>query len=50
MKKISKKDYGFLSLALGGINPLFAEMWHRFEPMVFSDEAESAELEIHNNN
>ena len=50
MKKISKKDYGWFGFRLHCINPLYAEMWYRFEPMVFSDEAESAELEIHNNN
>jgi len=50
MKKISKESYKWLGLRLRDINPMFAEMWYRFEPMIFSDEAESAELEIHNNN
>lgn len=50
MKKLSKKDFGWLSLRLSCINPLFDGMWRTFEPMVFDEDAESVELEIHNNN
>lgn len=50
MKKISKKDFGWLSLQLSCINPLFCGMWRTFEPMIFDKDAESVELEIHNNN
>lgn len=50
MKKISKKEFRWLSLQLWGINPLFDGMWRTFEPMVFDKDAESVELEIHNNN
>lgn len=50
MKKISKKDYGWFGFRLHCINPLFEEMWYRFEPMVYSNDAESAQLEIHKNN
>jgi hypothetical protein len=50
MKKISKKDYGWLSLKLSCVNPLFDGMWRTFEPVVFDKDAESVELEIYNNN
>jgi hypothetical protein len=50
MKNISKKDFGWLSLRLSCINPLFDGMWRTFEPMVFDKDAESVELEIYNNN
>lgn len=50
MKNISKKDFNWLSLQLSCINPLFCGMWRTFEPMVFDKDAESVELEIHNNN
>jgi len=50
MKKISKKDFGWLSLKLSCINPLFNGMWRTFEPMVFDKDAESVELEIYKNN
>jgi len=50
MKNLSKKDRGCIGLKLSSINPLFYGMWQSFEPMVFDEEAESAELEIVNNN
>lgn len=50
MKKISNKDRNWVELKLGSINPLFQAMWRSFEPMVFDEDAESMELEIHNNN
>lgn len=50
MKKISKKDFGWLSLKLHRVNPLFDGMWKTFEPVVFDKDAESVELEIYNNN
>jgi len=50
MKKISKKETELLAEHLDCINPLFCGMWRTFEPMVFDVEAESVELEIHNNN
>jgi len=50
MKKISKKDFGCLSLQLDSINPLFCGMWRTFEHMVLDEDAESVELEIYNNN
>lgn len=50
MKKISKKEQEWLSFRLVQINPLFSAMWRSFEPMVFDNDAESAELEIENNN
>jgi len=49
MKKISKKDQQWLSFRLVQINPLFDAMWRSFEPMVFDNDAESAELELYNN-
>mgnify|MGYP003338620132 CR=1 FL=1 len=39
-----------LSLYLDVINPVFGEMWRKFEPMVFDEDAESVELVIENNN
>lgn len=50
MKKLSNKDAGWFEFRLIHINPLFGEMWKRFEPMVLDESAETAELEIHNNN
>lgn len=50
MKKISEKDKNWIGLELDWINPLFHAMWNSFEPMVFDEDAESVELEIHNNN
>ena len=50
MKKLKKRENQLLGMRLDILNPLFGEMWNRFEPMVFDEEAESVELEIHNNN
>ncbi len=50
MKKISNKDNSRIIEKLEEINPLFAGMWKSFEPMTFDENAESAELEIINNN
>lgn len=50
MKKLGKKENQWLSMNLDIINPMYGEMWRRFEPMVFNEDAESVELEIHNNN
>jgi hypothetical protein len=50
MKKLGKKENQWLSMNLDIINPMYGEMWRRFEPMTFDEDAESIELEIHNNN
>lgn len=50
MKKLSNKDSGWLEFRLVHINPLFGEMWKRFEPMALDEEAETAQLEIHKDN
>jgi predicted metal-dependent peptidase len=50
MKKISKKENAAIYCDLLEVNSLFGAMWQSFEPMIFDDEAESAELEICNNN
>lgn len=50
MKKLSKQKSEHIQIRLGWLNPIFEEMWIRFEPMVFDKDAESVELEIHNNN
>jgi len=50
MKKLGKKENQMLSMHLDIINPLFGEMWRKFEPMIFDEDAESVELEICNNN
>lgn len=50
MKKLSNKESGWIRFQLVHVNPLFGEMWKRFEPMVFDENAESAELEINENN
>jgi hypothetical protein len=50
MKKLKKRENQLLSMRLDILNPVFGEMWNRFEPMVFDEDAESVELEICNNN
>ncbi len=50
MRKISKRDHGWLGLLLHSVNPMFREMWKRFEWMVLDDSTETVELEIHANN
>jgi predicted metal-dependent peptidase len=50
MKKILNKEVEWIKTELSKINPLFHQMWLHFEPMVFDENAESAELELWNNN
>ena len=50
MKKITAEEHKVLSSALRAINPLFADMWNKFEWMVFDEATELAELEIHKAN
>lgn len=50
MKKISAKEHEVIEEELRAINPLFADMWNKFERMVLDECTETAELEIHKSN
>lgn len=50
MEQISNKEHNKLHKELSKIDKVFAEMWKRYEPMLFDEDEESAALEVSNAN